>query len=463
MKNLTREQFVTLCNAVDNNIITLKQFKILSKMDYETTREIIEILSLETISNKEELTPKLLKINDTETLRKLKTILKEYPIYQTDLKRQRFILHHIQKYNTVILARILQNDIIWNNKELVAIIIKKFDNYDGYMINFARYMLIQIQEDPELYNNPQVLELFKKIMALESLEYGTECLRYLPLKCIQQKPEWMECLVTYYNLLDNYNIPVCTEKLQIFAEHNHIDKINEKFDEIKGIELCKEEKILIFQNFLKNLDKIDDYWITEEENRVYLNYLLDHVLEEDNFLKLVDLVEYAKENQYPLDQLTSVYAKINKIKAENVQGLALGIVTQQKIVDLDFLDKLEKVNYTQAQRMILEYCIKIKDKQSIEKYKPYFSEKIPQEFFDYLDSIDFNKEELLKIRDQIQSAPVEFKEEKFMIDTSHIIPKSFSLTTTSMNTIDKSITEGTVKKKTFSADKKLRNIFRGKK
>lgn len=443
--DIKKKEFLILCLALENGNINMKEFKKLSNIKFEDAELILKILSMNDICNRDELYEKLINIKDSSKLHRIKNIFEQYPIFKTDIKRQTYLLKHLDMIGIVALAIIIQENNIWTSKELLEKIEGCFSNRDDDMVIFAKSLIEQSKKYPNLYEKPETIEGLKKILSVGQSNIATKLLPYLEIEMIQNNLEWLDYLKKYYQNIKYYSS--CEEELKNLEEYGYIEQIDEQFKNLSTLNIEEEEKIDKFHEFINNIISLEKDILTQD--RLYTNILLNHVGTEtsDNFYYLKELLTYAKNYQKQPEEVFKLYSYIKEIEAENVQGLAVEAIIDYGITDISLFKSLSSKDYLDAKKILLEFCEGIGNIEYVKKHSSYIGEYFSEDFITYINEVALTKEELLEIKNKVITAKTYKKDNSYIIDTKTI--------TSNFETVKKE------KTKTLTADDVIRKLFRG--
>jgi len=435
-KYIQRQEFLALCEALEKNIITLEQFKIISNIADEEERKIIlNFMMIENINIKNELFEKIIERIERQAICEvLIGVFNKIPIYKLDLERQKFILEIIGSNPRIIksILKLFENDFLWNNKEFVEKIkntaqnTKQSNHIFIKEFNFINYTLIdEIKKNPAAYEKDEIIKLLENTYKLPNCETVEDYIKCLRIESMQKDPILFDYLIRAYKEASNRKWRVCNlicyDKLKEMDEHNRFATLTEKLKEIgESLEKENDKELLNFFDNILNIEKE----IIEKYEDEFFKFLIDYAVEKENFYQTKELVEYARKKSVALEEISIIKEELKKIERDNVRQLVLDTYLKDKdLFNKVMLKYLRYASYSEAQLLITRVAIKKNSQEIIKKSLENYGERFKEGFIEYLNIEDLTKEELLAIRDEVKILPSEFShiKETFIVDTSSIV------------------------------------------
>lgn len=417
-KNIKKIEFLELCYALESGIINTEQFYTLSSKEHDVAISVVGVLKLlKTKFNKDMFDI----LCNSSNYNNIYQILKMYEVYRIDPIRQQFIIENHDNIAIFQIAKILQNDNIWNDKEFVKILLDKSTKIMDFL-DMYRVVDTFLISNEDVFNNAININIIKKIVNQNnnSILILLDCLKVASL---QENQLWFDYLIDYYNkekVTVNYRI--CFES---FEKAGCMEKLTQKLMEINN----EDNNIELFSNFFKNIVSIRDFSdrMSEEEKEEYqreFDLLLQYSTEEpDKFFIIRELAHLILERKLATKDLKNICYKIASCKNPNVQSLVLEIYKDYStnFIDDNVINKVFLMSYDEAKNYLLKRAIEINEQNYIAKEIKYYGESFSDSFISCIDKGDLTKEELLVIRDKVLRSTSAFDGQEFIIDTTSFI------------------------------------------
>lgn len=417
-KNINKQQFLELCFALESEIITTEQFYTLSSKDHDMVIAIIGVLKLLKTKDNNIMFNTLC---DSPNYNDIYQIIKKYKVYQTDSKRQQFIIENHDNVAILLIASLLQNDSLWNDKEVVRILLDKSTRILDFLETYREISDFLAKND-SLCVSTQNMDIIKKILREESDNIRV-LLSYLSLESLRENPIWFDYLINYYrNEQTKVNYSSCFTS---YEEAGCMEKLTQKLMKINKNENSRE----LFSNFFRNIISIRDFSLkmTQKEQEQYqreFDILLQHSTDDkDDFPIVRDLVEFTVERNLNSNELNDMYQKIIRCKAPNVRAIVMEIYRNysSNFITDNVINQIAEMTYDEAQTYLLNRAIEINEQAYITKMKDYYGESFSESFIRNISKETLSKEELLVIRNSILKSSSTFDGQNFVIDTTSII------------------------------------------
>lgn len=436
-KEIKKEEFLKLCEALEKGTITLEQFNKLS--DLEKTNEVsalIHIMETTGLENKDILFENIIKEDNIEPIcATLRAIFRKSPIYKTDIERQNFIFQIIvDNFNEADeISELLQHDILWSNKEFVDNIMNILkdipkENYEELrkFNTIIRLLNTEAKKNLILFEDKNFLSLSYNAFKIKETDEAEDYLESIMIENIRKEKIWNKYLYKASERPHGVHPMLAftwSYKLREFDENNRLSFLTEKIKEIDESNISENEKEERFKKLTHNIINIDEEMI-EKFGDDNLNYLIDCATVDDEFYETKEILNAVNEGKITLEEAKEIKKTLEKMSWSNVRSMTLYVYLDDKnlLCDEDF-KKLENCSYDEAKLIITKLAIeKNKDKYKNEGLS-YFGEKFSNTFVEYINRNKFTKEELLEIKDKITSSKSKFVPDKktFVVDTSSIV------------------------------------------
>lgn len=429
--NIKKEQFILLCNELEQETITLEQFNCLSnEKSFDKVKKIIEVMKQKDLVNKHEVFA-ILAILISEYKFDMFYSMFQYKEYRTDRKRQCAIYERLNDPGIYDIIKLLQYDFYFYDQEfLTNIPVYSDENKKEYQEFINRVSVLcddmQSVENSEFYKLETVQKLVKKVLLeLDGHDSLKDLIRIMHLDGMLDRTIWFEYLTKIYNKNENQYYPYTYNTLaEELIKNNRMDEVTKKIEEIDTLEKTEEEKIELVSKFLNNIASIRDD-ILENCSDDHFNFLLDKAVSmEIPFYHAKEMIDIAKENKLPLDDVSKFLDSIEKVEKENTRSLFMQtFMRHPNLINGFGIQKVEKSDYEEAFALLTEEAIKQNDEAYIEKGKQYFGETFSNTFVNYINKGELTKEELLEIRDKIllTSSNFDKTQKTFIVDTENMI------------------------------------------
>lgn len=420
-KIITKENFLKLCEALEKDIINLEQFHILSNQEsmYDAM-VIVDIMSLEQVQNRNELFQKLLE--RTDVVGSLYHVLKDHPIYLTDLERQKYLFENFSSlsYHSI---RLLENDALFQNETFRKLIIAIEKSYLGRELTSAIYR--ESEEHPELLDFPTLEKSLRKLLQLENIRAIDDYIRCMTIPSLQEDPSWYDRLVEFYNHATNLDF-CCAYAFKRLEELEKMDTINEKINTVEGNTTNSGERDNKLKSFFKALPNIASDERKELWQEPYFSYLIDISFKENTRINEVkNLVASLIARGFTPNKIFSICNKISEIPTPNIRSIISDAFINGLLTE-DNLNFLVGKSYDEVYSFIIQRALYLGNTEYIKDGKKYYGESFSKPFCQYVDEDTLTKEELLSIRDAIQEKESIFDGKSFMIDTRKLVPGEYN-------------------------------------
>lgn len=427
-QNIRKEQFILLCNELEQKTINQNQFGILSDMkNFTQAEKILQIMKMEDLVNKNYLFGILEILSVSEYWFDIYCTMFQYPAYRKDVKRQNYIEKHFGDIGIQKIMELLQYDFCFEDQDFLKnmpVCSKENQSF----INRVDILCSDMKsvENTKFYEQEAVQKLVKiALLDLNSHDSMEDFIKIMHLDNMLERPIWFEYLIKIYNKNEKENCPYIYHTLvERLIKNNRINETTKKIEEINKSEKQEEEKVNIASKFLNNLKSIKDD-VLENCSNEHFAFLLNQAMDDEiPFYYAKDMVEIAKENHLSLSYIFKFLKSIGKVENQNARTIFINALKKHPnlINGFDF-QKVQKSDYEGAFSLLIKEAIRLNDEEFIEKGKNYFGETFSKDFISYISKNNLTETELFGLRDQIIMASSNFdsNQKTFIVDTTGMI------------------------------------------
>lgn len=422
-KGIKKVNFIDLLKLLEENKITVEQFYKLIDFENNLLPNIIKILKLEGIKEKDLLIEQL-KTTQPIPLNYVHQILKKHPKILEDIEKRIFIIENSKNFHTnLLIAKLIEYDFIFKDKELLDIVLNaKRNPYSKFSLTEDLEKLIQnITENESLYLDGKKNDKLKDAFKLDVPKQRHYLIDMIPL-CEQLKNEtWYTYLIACCKENKLFDLESITNKLSRLIKHNREKEINQCLMVIDEREIELKYKLKTFEKFIENLTILDIKTI-EDDNE--FNYVLKHILKNNTdfrtYYEHMELFISKDSLCQKVPELKQAIFKINNIEIRNKLCNAL-TTNLSRFITVNFIKQQGKLELEEVDFNLEQLAIKNNVIDYLEEYVPEFQRdrehRLNDEIVEYIENNPkLEKEELLKLKETLQVAIIP-KQEPIIYET----------------------------------------------
>lgn len=232
--------------------------------DLKKVDSILRIIEMEGIEEEEQLLDKLRTCHEYD---RIEIILRDYPIYRSDVNRRNFLFEHEDNLYLKQIARLLKRDSVFNDKAFVDNLILKTKNSPFI---WEKFLTLNDLSNWVEFNSEKVTDngLLRITIDISSSIDSLKFARLLNINYFIENPLWLFYFAKWCNkekssttagILKNVDV----DKFKILEKNEKMDMLYEKLLEIDFSEKPDEEKI---HDFSKLVEYANDLEVIKEQS-----------------------------------------------------------------------------------------------------------------------------------------------------------------------------------------------------